>query len=122
MSNDASPHQNRKQQVAAAGGVIGALLASSCCIGPLLLIMLGASGAWIGSLSALKAYQPVFVTLAVGFLAFGFWQVYGKTKRSCEEESCSTPGSGRIVKIALWTATVLVIISLTTDLWAPLFY
>ena len=122
MSNDASPNQNRKQQVAAAGGVIGALLASSCCIGPLLLIMLGASGAWIGSLSALKVYQPVFVTLAVGFLAFGFWQVYGKTKQSCEEESCATPGSNRVVKVALWTATVLVVISLTTDLWAPLFY
>jgi mercuric ion transport protein len=122
MSNDVSPNQNRRQQVAAAGGIVGALLASSCCIGPLLLIMLGASGAWIGSLSALKAYQPVFVTLAVGFLAFGFWQVYGKTKRSCEEESCATPGSNRVVKVALWTATLLVVISLTTDLWAPLFY
>ena len=78
MSRDVSPSQDRKQQVAAAGGVVGSLLASSCCIGPLLLIMLGASGAWIGSLSALKAYQPVFVTLTVGFLAFGFWQVYGR--------------------------------------------
>ena len=122
MSNDASPIQNRKQQVAVAGGVVGALLASSCCIAPLLLIMLGASGAWIGSLSALRAYQPVFVTLAVVSLAFGFWQVYGKTKQSCEQESCATPGSGRIVKVVLWTATVLVVISLTADLWAPLFY
>ena len=122
MNNDASSNQKRKQQAAAAGGVIGALLASSCCIGPLLLIMLGASGAWIGSLSALKAYQPVFVTLAVGFLAFGFWQVYGKTKRSCEEESCATPASNRVVKVALWTASLLVVISLTTDLWAPLSY
>ncbi|MDH3810499.1 MAG: mercuric transporter MerT family protein [Gammaproteobacteria bacterium] len=122
MNNDAPSNQKRKQQAAAAGGVVGALLVSSCCIGPLLLIMLGASGAWIGSLSALKAYQPVFVTLAAGFLAFGFWQVYGKAQRSCEEESCSTPGSDRIVKVVLWTATVLVLISLTTDLWAPLFY
>ncbi|MCO4810599.1 MAG: mercury transporter MerT [Gammaproteobacteria bacterium] len=122
MSRDVSPSQDRKQQVAAAGGVVGSLLASSCCIGPLLLIMLGASGAWIGSLSALKAYQPVFVTLTVGFLAFGFWQVYGRPQQSCEEASCSTPGSDRIVKVALWSATVLVGISLTTDLWAPLFY
>jgi mercuric ion transport protein len=122
MSNDVSPSPNRKQQVAVAGGVVGALLASSCCIAPLLLIMLGASGAWIGSLSALRAYQPVFVTLAVVSLAFGFWQVYGKTKPSCEQESCATPGSDRIVKVVLWTATMLVVISLTADLWAPLFY
>ena len=122
MSNDVSPSQDRKQQAAVAGGVIGALLVSSCCIGPLLLIMLGASGAWIGSLSALKAYQPLFVTLAAVFLAFGFWQVYGRTRRSCEQEACSSQGSGRIVKFVLWTATVLVVISLTADLWAPLFY
>jgi mercuric ion transport protein len=122
MNCDVSPSQDRKQQVAAAGGVVGALLASSCCIAPLLLIMLGASGAWIGRLSALKAYQPVFVALTVGFLAFGFWLVYGRPQQSCEEASCSTPGSDRIVKAALWSATVLVVISLTTDLWAPLFY
>lgn len=122
MNNDVSPSPNRTPRIAAAGGVVGALLASSCCIGPLILIMLGASGAWIGSLSALKAYQPVFVSLAIGFLALGFWQVYGKSRRSCEEESCSTPGSDRVVKVALWSATVLIVISVTTDLWAPLFY
>jgi len=36
-----------------AGG-LAALLASVCCIGPLLLIMLGVNGAWIGNLTALE--------------------------------------------------------------------
>jgi len=109
--------------VAAAGGVIGAVLASSCCIGPLILITLGASGAWIGNLTALQAYQPLFVTLTLAFLGFGFWQVYGKSEPTCEDGStCATPTSDRIVKNALWIATVLVAIALTTDIWAPLFY
>ena len=57
--DDAFPlAQDRKGNTAAVGGVIGAVLASSCCIGPLLLVTLGASGAWIGNLTALKTYQP----------------------------------------------------------------
>ena len=39
-----------------AGG-ISALLASACCLGPLVLIMLGISGAWIGSLTLLEPYN-----------------------------------------------------------------
>ncbi len=42
------------KRIAATGSVIGAVLASSCCIVPLLLVTLGVSGAWIGSLSALE--------------------------------------------------------------------
>jgi len=115
--------RNRKRNAAAAGGVIGAVLASSCCIGPLILITLGASGAWIGNLTALKAYQPVFVTVTLAFLGFGFWLVYGKSNQTCEGgPNCATPTSNRIVKSALWIATVLVAVALTTDFWAPLFY
>lgn len=114
---------NRKREVAAAGGVIGAVLASACCIGPLVLITLGASGAWIGNLTALKAYQPVFVVIAIAFLAFGFWQVYGKPKQTRDDGSyCASPTSELVIRTALWIATGLVVISLTVDLWAPLFY
>jgi mercuric ion transport protein len=123
LSDDIAQNQDRKGNVAAAGGIIGAVLASSCCIGPLLLISLGASGAWIGNLSALKAYQPIFVTLTLAFLGFGFWRVYGKSKQSCGDGStCAIPTSDRTVKSALWIATALVAIALTTDIWAPLFY
>ncbi len=114
---------DRKREVAAAGGVIGAVLASSCCIGPLVLLTLGVSGAWIGSLTALKAYQPVFVVVAVAFLAFGFWQVYGKSGQAHAEGSvCASAMADRVVKTALWIATGLVVIAVTVDLWAPLFY
>ena len=114
---------DRKGSVAATGGIIGALLASTCCIGPLVLITLGASGPWIGNLTALKAYQPVFMTISIAFLAYGFWHVYGKSKPVRDDGAdCASPSSYRIVKSALWIATVLVVISLTVDYWAPLFY
>ena len=46
--------------LAAAGGILGALAASSGCILPLALFAFGVSGAWIGNLTALAPYQPIF--------------------------------------------------------------
>lgn len=117
------PYFKRKPKLVAAGGVIGAVLASSCCIGPLVLISLGVSGAWMGNLTALQAYQPVFVTATLAFLAFGFWLVYAKSKQQfAADSSCASPTSDRVVKTALWLATGLIAIALSVDLWAPLFY
>jgi len=52
-----------------AGGV-AAILASTCCLGPLLLVTLGFSGAWIGNLTVLEPYRPIFI--GVGLLALFF--------------------------------------------------
>jgi mercuric ion transport protein len=118
-----STRESSNGRVAAAGGLVAALLASSCCIVPLLLVLLGVSGAWIGNLRALEAYQPVFLVLTLGFLSFGFWQVFFKQKRERTDDSaCSLPLPNIMVKIVLWLATVLVALTLTIDFWAPFFY
>ncbi len=107
----------------ATGGALGALLASTCCIVPLALISLGVSGAWIGSLTALEPLKPVFIGVAAVFLAAGFWHVYFKKPVRCEDGTyCVRPRSSRITKAALWIAAVLVLLALTIDVWAPLFY
>lgn len=117
------PNDSKTKNLTAVGGILGAVLASTCCIGPLLLVTLGVSGAWIGNLSALAPYQPIFIAATLGFLGFGYWQVYIKPKKVCEDGSyCASPTSDRVVKIALWAATGLVIVALTIDFWAPLFY
>ncbi|MCL6483096.1 MAG: mercuric transport protein, partial [Janthinobacterium lividum] len=41
-------------------GGLAAILASACCLGPLVLIALGFSGAWIGNLAVLEPYRPIF--------------------------------------------------------------
>lgn len=120
-NNPAKPDQ-RKGNVAAVGGVVGAILASSCCIAPLLLLTLGATGAWIGNLTELKTYQPLFVAATVVFLGIGFWQVYLKRTASCDTGNCDSPLSSPLAKSALWAATVLVLLALTVDFWAPIFY
>ncbi|EOY2310890.1 mercury resistance system periplasmic binding protein MerP [Escherichia coli] len=47
-----------------AGG-LAAILASTCCLGPLVLVALGFSGAWIGNLTVLEPYRPLFIGAAV---------------------------------------------------------
>lgn len=120
-----APEENtsRKQGWFATGGVIGAVLASTCCIGPLALLALGVSGAWIGNLTALEPYKPYFAAVALVFIALGFRQVYFRPKPACADGSlCARPQSFRITKAALWSATVLVVLALTINWWAPLFY
>ena len=47
-----------------AGG-LAAFLASTCCLGPLVLVALGFSGAWVGNLTALEPYRPFFIGAAL---------------------------------------------------------
>jgi mercuric ion transport protein len=118
-----SPATDRKKGLFAAGGVVGAILASTCCIAPLVLLTLGISGAWIGNLTALEPYKPIFAGAALVFIGLGFRQVYFKAKPVCEDGSyCARPQSALITKSALWISTLLVALALTINWWAPLFY
>src|SRR5260370_15646676 len=68
-ASDAHARERRqvgRQHLIAAGGILGALAASSCCIVPLVLFGLGIGGAWIGNLTALAPYQPLFVAGTAG--------------------------------------------------------
>ncbi|MCA0369021.1 MAG: mercury transporter MerT [Proteobacteria bacterium] len=102
-------------------GLAAAIGASSCCVLPLVLFALGVSGAWIGNVTVLAPYQPYFVVAAVAFLGVGFFRVYRRPRTACAEDgTCARPGSTRLVKIALWAATVLVAIAVAFPYVAPL--
>ncbi len=106
----------------AVAGLAAAIGASSCCVLPLVLFALGVSGAWIGNVTVLAPYQPYFIVAAVAFLGVGFFRVYRRPRTACAEgETCARPGSTRLVKIALWAATVLVAIAVAFPYVAPLF-
>ncbi|NOZ07634.1 MAG: hypothetical protein GXO91_02000 [FCB group bacterium] len=94
--------------------VLTALGASLCCVGPLLLVFLGVGGAWAGSLSFFEPWRPLFIGLTLIFLGYAFYRIYGRSKQeTCEPGSlCANPKSNRFNKIALWFATILVIILL----------
>ena len=105
------------------GGIVAALGAATCCVVPFALFFAGISGAWIGNLTALKPYQPVFIMIALACLGYGFYLVYRRPKAAeCAEGSyCARPSSHRNAKIGLWVATVLIIIAVGFPYVARLF-
>jgi len=121
VESEESNADAKRRNLVGTGSVLGAIAASSCCIVPLVLFSLGVSGAWIGNLTALYPYQPIFVTITIAFLAGGFYMAYRKPKAACEPGSyCATPTSGKVLKIALWGSTILVALALAFPYITPL--
>jgi copper chaperone CopZ len=92
------------------GAIIAALLASLCCLGPLVLLSLGISGAWMGSLSVLEPYRPLLVAVTIIFLGFAFYQVYRRPKAAAGATGppCVDSRARTIQKTMLWMVTVLI--------------
>jgi mercuric ion transport protein len=103
-------------------GILAAIGASACCVGPLVLLGLGVSGAWISSLTALESYRPIFIGLTLLFLAGAFYRLY-LTHRVCTPGSaCADPRTLKRRRLAFWIATVLVLGLIAVPWFASLFY
>ena len=101
-----STSSNRWAMLGSIGAALGAAI---CCLGPLVLVTVGVSGAWIGELSALEPYRPVFMFVAAGSLGWGFYHTYWRDEpRRCDDE-CDIPDATRINRLSLWAAAVVVI-------------
>lgn len=101
---------------------MAALGAASCCVIPFTLFMLGVSGAWIGNLTALEPYQPIFAAVAFGCIGYGAYLVYWRPKTVCADGFyCARPVSSRIAKIGLWSAGALVVIAISSPKLVALF-
>lgn len=121
LTDATSSKESKKAKIIAAGGVLGAIAASTCCVIPLVLFSLGVSGAWIGQLTALSPYQPIFIAITIGFLGYGYWMVYRKPTVDCAEgEACARPLPNVIVKSALWFATALILLAFAWPYLVPL--
>jgi mercuric ion transport protein len=96
----------------ALGGVLAAAGAASCCVVPFVLFVLGVGGAWIGDLTALEPYQPLFVAAALGCIGYGAYLVYWRPQPACAEASyCARSASTRLARLGLWSAALLVVIA-----------
>ena len=104
-----------------AGG-ISALLASACCLGPLVLIMLGISGAWIGSLTLLEPYQPWFMGVAAIALVVAGRRIWRPAVACDVGQVCERPMVNRSYKVLFVLVVLLLGISLAFPWIAHWFY
>jgi len=82
-----------KQSLTHLGALLSAFLASLCCIGPLIVGLIGIGSA--GAFAAVAAYRPYFFGLALLFLGYSFYQIYGRKR------------GNRRTRMVLWIITGL---------------
>ena len=104
-----------------AGG-LAAVLASTCCLGPLVLISIGVSGAWISKLTVLEPYQPIFVGAAVIALLLAWRRIWRPASACDPGQVCAIPQVNRAYKLLFWAVVALVIVALGFPFVAPWFY
>ncbi|MDT7531465.1 mercuric ion transporter MerT [Sphingopyxis sp. SE2] len=111
-----------KGRGALAAGGIAAILVSACCLGPLVLIALGFSGAWIGSLTVLEPYRPVFIGAALIALLFAWRSIFRPAKACDPGDVCAVPQVRTAYRIIFWIVAALVLLALAFPYILPLFY
>jgi len=103
-------------------GALAAIGASVCCVAPLVLLMLGVSGAWIGTLTAMAPYRPIFIGVTLIFLGLAFRKLY-LVPQTCEPgTACAVPGSLKRQRIMFWSVAVVLLGLLAVPSLAPLVY
>lgn len=89
-----------------AAGALSALGASTCCVLPLVLVAVGAGGAWVAQLRELERFYYVFVVLALGAFGYAFYRLYLRPAPCAPDASCAAPPVRRRQRIAFWTTLV----------------
>ena len=103
-------------------GGIAAIFASACCLGPLILLLLGFSGAWIGNLTALEPYRPYFMGLAILALLVASRPIWQPVADCQPNVVCARPQVRRSYQYLFGLVVLLVVIAVTFPYLAPLFY
>ena len=113
---------NRKGATALFAGGVAAILASTCCLGPLILVSLGISGAWIGNLTVLEPYRPVFIGVALIALFFAARSIFRPAQACQPGEVCAMPRTRGVYKFMFWICAALVVVALAYPYAARFFY
>ena len=103
------------------GAALAAIGASVCCAGPLVLLSLGIGGAWIGNLTVLEPYRPIFVALVVALMGFAWYRLYRSP--ACEPaQACAVPAVIARQRIIFWVVLVVVGLLVSSAWVLPLLF
>ncbi|MBA2079437.1 MAG: mercuric transport protein [Rhodanobacter sp. SCN 65-17] len=103
-------------------GGLAAMLASACCLGPLILVSIGLSGAWIGQLTRLEPLRPWFLLVSLIALGSAYWRIYRRPPACLPGEMCASPAIRRVYKALFLLVVALIAVAFAFPYAAPLFY
>ena len=115
-----APGTGSRRTALFAGG-IAAVFASACCLGPLLLVTVGISGAWIGNLARLEPFRPLFIVIALVALFLAWRNIY-RVQACRPGEVCAVPQTSRIYKVLFWASVALTLLALVYPYFAKYLY
>lgn len=101
--------------------VLAAIGASVCCVGPLVLLMLGIGGAWVGNLTAFEPYRPFFIGVTLIFIGLAFRNLYFVPQVCAPGAACADPLVLKRQRLFFWIVTLLMLSLLALPALAPFF-
>jgi mercuric ion transport protein len=102
---------------------VAALLASTCCVVPLVLAIVGISGAWIAQLHRMEPYSYPLTALAAAALLLAGWRIWrpaAQDDAQCDLEACRQRNAG--ARRWFWVLAVLTATPIVVRQAAHLFY
>lgn len=112
--------ESKNGRGALATGGVASILASACCLGPLVLVTLGFSGAWIGTVTMLEPYRPIFIGAALIALILA-WRSIFRPVHACQPGDVCAVSRVRIAyKVIFWIVAALVLVAVAFPYVLPL--
>ena len=109
-------------KAALVGGVLAGIGASACCVGPLVCLSLGIGGAWIGHLTALEPFRPLFIVLTAMFLGMAFWRLYLVPQSCAAIDGCVADCTRNGQRILFWILGPITLALVASPWILPLVY
>ncbi len=107
-----------RKTVAATTAAVGAAVVSAlCCVGPLVAVFLGLSGA--GLAGTFEPLRPYFAAGAGIALAAGHAGLYREDRKACQPGAlCADARTRRRMRVVLWIATAVAAAFVTFPYWS----
>jgi mercuric ion transport protein len=122
MQPVAAASQNRLSLRLMGVAIVSAIVASTCCVIPLLLVLVGITGAWMVNLTALKPLTPFFTVIAVAAIAWAGYLIYRPSSQCAKQDEASCDTTRPSTRKIFLACAVFIALLLSFPLIAPLFY
>ncbi|WP_198358692.1 mercuric transporter MerT family protein [Noviherbaspirillum autotrophicum] len=103
-------------------GVASAIIASSCCVLPLVLVLIGITGAWMTTLTSLRPVTPVFTVLTLVALGWAGVILFRPATSCAVADGAACEKTRPVARMVFLGCVAFVALLLLFPLLAPFFY